>query len=86
MLGEVERKLTYNINNGGILELIQRGHDGKVLISDSNRLDDAFKPIEELIIDPGEMVMLINYFRYVKENDIQNDFINPNGKNKECKK
>ena len=29
------------------------------------------------------MVMLINLYRYVINNDIQNDFINPNGKNKE---
>jgi len=82
---EYIQKLTYNINNGGNLQLIQRGHDGKVLILDSTRFDDCDRPIEELIINPGEMVMLINYFRHVKEHDIQNDFINPNGKNKEWK-
>lgn len=29
------------------------------------------------------MVMLVNFYRYIKGNDIQHDFINPNGKNKE---
>lgn len=70
------QKLTYNINNGGKLELIQRGNDGSVLIS-----DDSISKIE--FIPPEDMVMLINLYRYIKENDIQNDFINPYGKNKE---
>lgn len=70
------QKLTYDINNGGKLELIQRGHDGSVLIS-----DDSISKIE--FIPPEDMVMLINLYRYIKENDIQNDFINPYGKNKE---
>lgn len=70
------QKLTYDINNGGKLELIQRGNDGSVLIS-----DDSISKIE--FIPPEDMVMLINLYRYIKENDIQNDFINPYGKNKE---
>lgn len=70
------QKLTYNVNNGNKLELIQRGHDGTVLIS-----DDSISKVE--FIPSGDMVMLVNLYRYVKENDIQNDFINPYGKNKE---
>lgn len=70
------QKFTYDVNNGGKLELIQRGHDGSVLIS-----DDSISKIE--FIPPEDMVMLINLYRYIKENDIQNDFINPYGKNKE---
>lgn len=34
-------------------------------------------------IPAGDFVMLLNYYRYVKDNNIQNDFINPDGKNKE---
>ena len=37
--------------------------------------------IEE--ISAGDFVMLINLYKYIKDNDIQNDFINPYGKNKE---
>ena len=70
------QKLTYDINNGEKLELIQRGHDGSVLIADNSISKVKFIP-------PEDMVMLINLYRYIKEIDIQNDFINPYGKNKE---
>lgn len=76
MAREFIQKLTYSVNNGKTMELIQRGHDGTVLISDGFTDEET-----ENYIKPGEMVMLINYFRYVKENDIQCDFINPYGKN-----
>lgn len=70
------QKLTYNVNNGGILELIQNEHDGAVTISGSNHSGAETIP-------NGDMVMLINFYRYVKDHDIQNDFINSDGKNKE---
>lgn len=70
------QKLTYEVNNGRQLELIQRGHDGTVLIADDSISKTEFIPA-------GDMVMLINLYRYIKDNDIQNDFINPTGKNKE---
>ena len=70
------QKLTYNINNGEVLQLIQRGHDGTILISDNSMSKTEF-------ILAGDMIMLINFYRYIKDNDIQNDFINPYGKNKE---
>lgn len=70
------QKLTYNVNNGSILELIQNEHDGLVTISGSNHSGSE-------IIPAGDMVMLINFYCYVKNHDIQNDFINPDGKNKE---
>lgn len=70
------QKITYEVNNGNKLELIQRGHDGTVLISDNSISKVEFIPA-------SDMVMLINFYRHIKENDIQNDFINPHGKNKE---
>lgn len=73
---EFIQKLTYDVNNGGTLELIQRGHDGTVLIADDSMSKTEFIPA-------CDMVMLINLYRYVKDNDVQNDFINPNGKNHE---
>ena len=69
------QKLTYNVNNGGTLELIQRGHDGGVMIVGGLGKTDY--------ISNGDMVMLINFYRYIKDHDIQHDFINPYGKNKE---
>lgn len=77
-------KFTYSTNNGGTLELIQRERDGKVLIvSKDEKGDHESIPDSEAFITPGDMVMLINFYRYIKQNDIQNDFINPEGKNRE---
>ena len=77
MKREFIQKLTYDVNNGGTLELIQRGHDGTVLIAGTN--DES----KTEFIPNGDMIMLINFYRYIKDNDIQNDFINPYGKNQE---
>lgn len=74
MKREFIQKLTYDVNNGETLELIQRGHDGTVLISDDSMSKTEFIPA-------GDMVMLVNLYRYIKDNDIQNDFINSDGKN-----
>ena len=76
MSREFIQKLKYNVNNGEKLELIQRGHDGTVLISDNSMSQTEFIPA-------CDMVMLINFYRYIKDNDIQNDFINYHGKNQE---
>lgn len=73
-------KLSFNINNGGKMELAQDKHDDVVLIL------EKFANGENRIVDgirPADMVMLINLFRHIRSNDIQNDFINPNGRNKE---
>lgn len=73
------QKLTYSINNNGQLALVQRGHDGTVLIMDSNRQNQKERKSD--YISAGDMVMLINYYRYIIDNDIKNDFINPYGAN-----
>ena len=72
--------LSFKVNNGGLLNLVQNEMDGNVHI---NRLEvgNGYKNICN--ISAGDMVMLVNLYRYIKENDIQNDFINPYGKNKE---
>lgn len=76
-------KLTYFVNNNGAMEIKQNEPDGKVTVHtfyDGKDFSDKKNDIE---IPNGDMVMLINLYQYVKRNDIQNDFINPNGKNKE---
>ena len=55
------QKLTYDTNNGGILELIQRGHDGPVLIAGTS---SHLSKTE--FIPNGDMVMLINLYRYIR--------------------
>ena len=64
------RKLTFDKNNDGILSVEQKKHDGSIQVSTGEK------------ISAGDFVMLLNYYRYVKNNDIQNDFINYWGKKK----
>lgn len=78
-------KLSYNVNNGRTLEIVQEEHDGEVTIihRDANGQDEANRRDKLDYIPAGDMVMLVNFYNYVKRYDIQNDFINPKGKNKE---
>lgn len=72
--------ISFNVNNGLTLSLNQSGHDKDVTVT----AHDGNKPPErEYTISNGDFVMLLNFFRYVKDYDIQNDFINPYGKNTE---
>ena len=79
--GNNMNKISFDINNNEKIELVQREHDGKVLISYSDK--EIENPDNLAFISPGDFVMLINYYRYIKRNDYQNDFINPTGKNRE---
>lgn len=85
MKGEkIMSKLSYEINNGRTLELVQRQHNGSVLIvkTDASGNHESI-PDNEAFIPAGDMVMLINFYQYIKQNDIKHEFINPNGKNHE---
>lgn len=68
--------LSFDVNNGRKMELIQRQHDGKILIhvEDGNGNAEVI-PDHEAFIDPGEMVMLINYFRNCKNGTETSDYI-----------
>lgn len=46
-------------------------------------LDENGNLEERELIDEGDFVMLINYYRYIKEYNIKNDFINRDGINNE---
>ena len=69
--------IIFNVNNGAQLFLTQNKIDGKVTATTSTNTG----VIRRDEIPAGDMVMLINYYRYVKENDIHCGFINPNGVN-----
>ena len=66
-----------NVNNKRTLTIEQAVTDGEIIVTteSENKINSAYS------ITPGEFVMLLNLYRYIKENDIQNDFINPCGKN-----
>lgn len=74
--------ISFDTNNNRKLQLIQRKHDGTILCTteDHAPIDDNANAD---FIPAGDMVMLINFYRYIKRNDIRHDFINPNGKNRE---
>lgn len=71
-------KLVFEVNNGRKLELVQREDNGTTLICSLDAPDN------EAYISAGDFVQLINLYRYCKRHDIQNDWINPNGKNTEA--
>lgn len=64
-----------SVNNGRTMELTQDTTDSKinVVTVNSDTKDNEYD------ISSGDMVMLLNYYRYVKINNVQCDFINPNG-------
>ena len=74
-----QNTLSFKTNNNGIVNMIQHEIDGKVIVKRLEK-DKGYKTIAA--IPAGDMVMLVNMYKYVKGNDIQNDFINPHGKNK----
>ena len=67
--------ISFDVSNGGKLTLEQENHDGKIMVKRDG--------IECYSISPADMVMLLNLYRYTTANNIQNDFINPSGKNRE---
>ena len=72
-----QNTLSFKTNNNGILNMIQQEVDGTVIVKRLEK-DKGYKTITT--IPAGDMVMLVNMYKYIKENNIQNAFINPNGK------
>ena len=65
------------VNNGGSLELEQNKEKLIVLktINSNGEIERADG------ITQGDFVMLLNYYRYIKDDNIKCDFINPHGIN-----
>lgn len=72
-----QNTLSFKTNNNGILNMIQQELDGKIIVKRLEK-DRGYKTITT--IPAGDMVMLVNMYKYIKENNIQNAFVNPNGK------
>lgn len=66
----------FKTNNGCQVNLSQECYDSNVYLTNEN--DENIGSISA-----GDMIMLLNMYKYIKDNDIQNSFINPYGKNKE---
>jgi hypothetical protein len=75
----MKKGIELEVNNGQTLFLTQVRKDGDTIL---DRWDGQTMRYERTI-PAGDMVMLLNLYRYVKDNDIYDSFINPEGKNKE---
>lgn len=69
--------MTFKVNNEGILTVKQSNPDAAVTVA---TIKDG-KAENSYTISNGDFVMLLNLYQYIKNNDIQNDFINYHGKN-----
>ena len=72
-----KKGIELSVNNNQALFLDQVSADGDTILSRW----DGDKMEYERTIPAGDMVMILNLYRFIKDNDIQNDFVNPNGKN-----
>lgn len=69
-------KIGFKTNNGSQVNLSQEHYDSNIYLTDENNENIGS-------ISAGDMIMLLNMYKYIKDNDIENSFINPYGKNKE---
>ena len=70
-------RLTFQTNNGEMLVFNQLDDDCAVTV---NHWKEDGTAGELKTIPAPDFVMLYNFYRYIKENDIYHEFINPNGK------
>lgn len=69
------------INNGRTMRILQTDSDKNREGIGIETLDSNGNLEERELISEGDFVMLTNFYRYIKEYDIKNDFINRNGIN-----
>jgi len=67
--------LEFKVNNNGVLKFSQNEQNGDVTVCCNDEEPTVVTP-------PGEMVMLYNYYNFVKKNNIKCEFVNYNGINK----
>lgn len=72
-------KIEFEINNNRVMQISQESYDSKVTLTTFNKSNSEVD--NEQTITAGDFVMLMNYYRYIKDNNIQCDFINPHGTN-----
>jgi hypothetical protein len=70
--------MTFKVNNNQTIDLTQDKNDGSITATKTDFLCDD---ISRYNISAGDMVMLLNYYQYIKNNNMQCDFINPYGVN-----
>lgn len=71
--------IVFNVNNKQ--KRILKQHKSDECVYTYTR-DSKGNKTDEFKISNGDFVMLLNYYKYIKEKDIRCDFLNPKGK--EC--
>lgn len=69
--------LSFKVNNNRELILTQPEQYGEVDVYTANNSEKSED--YNYSIPAGDFVMLLNYYRHIKDNNIYNDFINPCG-------
>lgn len=69
------KRIEFEINNNRTMQIAQEKYDGECTISTYNSATSEVDHEEH--ISAGDMVMLLNYYKHVKKNNIQCDFVNP---------
>lgn len=69
------------INNGKIKRIIQTESDKLRCGIGVETLDEKGNLKERTLIGEADFIMLLNYYDFIKENDIKDEFINKNGLN-----
>lgn len=75
----MDKKIKVEINNGGTMTLEQSEADKircGVSLESVNHKGETYR---RYLIDEGDFVMLMNYYCYIKDHDIKDDFINRDG-------
>jgi len=70
---DINNKRTMQVHQDKLYRKIQVLTGKNSIINGIIDIDDNFN------ISEGDFVMLINYYRYIKDNNIKCDFINPYG-------
>jgi len=75
----IDKRIKVEINNGGMMTLNQSEADKircGVALESVNHKGETYR---RYLIDEGDFVMLMNYYCYIKDHDIKDDFINRDG-------
>ena len=72
----MKKGIQLEVNNGQTLFLDQISAGGDTILS----CYDGEKMEYDRKIPANDMVMLLNLYRYIKDNNILNEFINPDGR------
>ena len=64
--------MIFRVNNGRHMQASQTKPDGPVKVETYEPAGDKMKKEQSIDINPGDFVMMVNWYRYQKENGNEN--------------